>query len=254
MMGRFARLKPRGSRFPVPPDSPAALLALAPAPSGVWESNPLAGDGTWTGDDGRKWRTECNTDNTGYPSVLNADYTLTNCTGLPISTGVCTEQLTGVPPTPTEVHTTLPFSYFPQLVVRVWGPMGAVTATETVAAGCNPTMAECSRFRVDIPDLLFGKENAGVDDTLDDDAAGASGSTAVRTKAPAFGLVLMLLLLPFLLIALNTVVGTLRTDGRIAEDAAWASGLQLIGQTPKKVMRREGQLSFSFKTESSLFG
>ncbi|MGC5585166.1 GntP family permease [Ornithinimicrobium sp. W1665] len=89
-----------------------------------------------------------------------------------------------------------------------------------------------NRFDVDIPDLLFGKENAGVDDTLDDDAAGASGSTAVRTKAPAFGLVLMLLLLPFLLIALNTVVGTLRTDGRIAEDAAWASGLQLIGQTP----------------------
>jgi len=72
-------------------------------------------------------------------------------TDVPISTGVCTEQLTGVPPTPTEVHTTLPFSYFPQLVVRVWGPMGAVTATETVAAGCNPTMAECSRFRVDIP-------------------------------------------------------------------------------------------------------
>jgi len=29
---------------------------------------------------------------------------------------------------------------------------------------------------------------------------------------------------------------------------------QLIGQTPKKIMRREAQLSFSFKTESFLFG
>ena len=88
-----------------------------------------------------------------------------------------------------------------------------------------------NRFDVDIPDLLFGKENAGVDETAGD-GTGSDGSTAVRTKAPAFGLVLMLLLLPFLLIALNTVVGTLRTDGRIADDAAWASGLQLIGQTP----------------------
>lgn len=85
------------------------------------------------------------------------------------------------------------------------------------------------RFDVSIPDLLFGKENAGVDETAGE---GTGGSTAVRTKAPPVGIVLMLLLLPFLLIALNTGVGTLRTDGRISEDAAWASGLQLIGQTP----------------------
>ncbi len=89
-----------------------------------------------------------------------------------------------------------------------------------------------NRFHVDIPDLLFGEENAGVDETGDATADGSGGSTAVRTQAPAFGLVLMLLLLPFLLIALNTVVGTLRTGGQIADDAAWASGLQLIGQTP----------------------
>ena len=86
-----------------------------------------------------------------------------------------------------------------------------------------------NRFHVDIPDLLFGEENAGVDPVAAD---GTGGSTAVRTRAPAFGVVQMLLLLPFLLIALNTVVGTLKTDGRIADDAAWASGLQLVGQTP----------------------
>lgn len=40
-------------------------MTYLPAPSGVWEANPLASAGTWTGDDGRKWRTECNTDNTG---------------------------------------------------------------------------------------------------------------------------------------------------------------------------------------------
>ncbi|WP_134772053.1 GntP family permease [Ornithinimicrobium flavum] len=85
------------------------------------------------------------------------------------------------------------------------------------------------RFDVSIPDLLFGEENAGVDPEAGD---GTGGGTAVRTRAPAFGVVLVLLMLPFLLIALNTVVGTLRTDGRIADDAAWASGLQLIGQTP----------------------
>lgn len=90
-----------------------------------------------------------------------------------------------------------------------------------------------NRFDVPIPDLLFGKENAGVDEA-DDDGVGDhnGGNTAVRTKAPAFGVVLMLLLLPFLLIALNTVVGTLRTAGTIGEDAAWASFLQLVGQTP----------------------
>ncbi|MGB3828998.1 MAG: GntP family permease [Ornithinimicrobium sp.] len=88
-----------------------------------------------------------------------------------------------------------------------------------------------NRFDVSIPDLLFGKENAGVQE-----ANGVGdhngGGTAVRTQAPAFGVVLMLLLLPFLLIALNTVVGTLRTAGTISEDAAWGSFLQLVGQTP----------------------
>ena len=54
----------------------------------------------------------------------------------------------------------------------------------------------------------------------------------MRTKAPAFGAVLMLLMLPFLLIALNTIVGTLRTQGTIGEDAVWADLLQLVGQTP----------------------
>lgn len=84
------------------------------------------------------------------------------------------------------------------------------------------------RVHVDIPDLLFGTENAGV-------GAGTEVEGERRSQpasAPGFGLVLMLLLLPFLLIALNTVVGTLQTAGRIGDDVAWASFLQLVGQTP----------------------
>ena len=98
------------------------------------------------------------------------------------------------------------------------------------------------RFNVTIPDVLFGKENAGLvdpDEAVDGGAARPDGdgdhggvATSVRTKAPAFGAVLMLLMLPFLLIALNTIVGTLRTQGTIGEDAVWADLLQLVGQTP----------------------
>ncbi len=86
-----------------------------------------------------------------------------------------------------------------------------------------------NHFDVPIPDLLFGEENAGVDEAGGDDNG---GSTAARPKAPAFRVVLILLLLPFVLISMNTVVGTLKTAGTIGEDAAWASFLQLIGQTP----------------------
>jgi hypothetical protein len=70
----------------------------------------------------------------------------------PITTGVCSRQLTGAPPTPTESHTSSPFSYTPQLAVRVWGPSGLLPASESVASGCMPAAGgECSRFRVDMP-------------------------------------------------------------------------------------------------------
>ena len=92
------------------------------------------------------------------------------------------------------------------------------------------------RFDVSIPDIAFGKQNGGLDDA-DPEGAGATtagGGVATKTsvRAPSFGLVLMLLLLPFLLIALNTVIGTLKTAEVVAEDAVWADVLQLIGQTP----------------------
>jgi GntP family gluconate:H+ symporter len=98
------------------------------------------------------------------------------------------------------------------------------------------------RYVVDIPDAVFGPMNGGreaaTDAATDGGASGAGGTgsggtTATATQAPPrFGTVLIILLLPLVLISLNTVVSTLVTAGAVAEDAAWANTLTLIGQTP----------------------
>lgn len=112
------------------------------------------------------------------------------------------------------------------------------------------------RFIVEAPTLLFGEMNGGAKgpvvgldpadrvDPVELDGPAVTGGAApadgpdaarpaVTTRAlPAFGTVLLLLLLPLVLISLNTVVSTLVTSGTIAEDATWASFLKLIGQTP----------------------
>ena len=74
------------------------------------------------------------------------------------------------------------------------------------------------RFDIDVPTALLGEVNAGRDDR--------------REKAVGFGVVLAILLLPLVLISLNTVVTTLTTTGAIPEGATWAAALTLIGQTP----------------------
>jgi GntP family gluconate:H+ symporter len=111
------------------------------------------------------------------------------------------------------------------------------------------------QFMVRIPELLFGEMNGGArgpigaldpDDRVDPveldgpavtggaspDDASAPIRTATRTSVPAFPTVLLLLLLPLLLISLNTVVSTLITNGTIDEEATWANFLKLVGQTP----------------------
>ena len=71
--------------------------------------------------------------------------------------------------------------------------------------------------------------------------ADPAGPTATATRAPStppgvsppsFGAVVGLLLIPFVLISLDTVLATLATAGVVSEDAAWVAALQLIGQTP----------------------
>jgi GntP family gluconate:H+ symporter len=94
-----------------------------------------------------------------------------------------------------------------------------------------------TRYVIDIPTAVFGQLNGGRDQDTDgtgDGGTGAGGATtATATQAPPrFGTVLFILLLPLVLISLNTVVSTLVTAGVVAEDAVWANALTLVGQTP----------------------
>ncbi|WP_028660917.1 GntP family permease [Nocardioides insulae] len=74
----------------------------------------------------------------------------------------------------------------------------------------------------------------GADDTLAHPPllADDAGDTPKYGPPPSFGTVICILLLPMLLIGLNTVVSTLRTTGTLAEDSAFGDFLVLIGQTP----------------------
>jgi GntP family gluconate:H+ symporter len=88
------------------------------------------------------------------------------------------------------------------------------------------------RYVIDIPTAVFGQLNGGRDQDADR-GTGAGAPTATATQAPPrFGTVLLILLLPLVLISLNTVVSTLVTADIVAEGTAWANALTLIGQTP----------------------
>ena len=80
-----------------------------------------------------------------------------------------------------------------------------------------------ARFDVPVSDMLFGAIQDGTSE---------AGNTSTKVAPPSFGVVLGLLALPLVLISLNTVASTLRTAGKISEDATWADYLLLIGQTP----------------------
>ncbi|QJY48425.1 GntP family permease [Pseudonocardia broussonetiae] len=82
------------------------------------------------------------------------------------------------------------------------------------------------RFDVPVPDVLTA------------DADGGSGGTRTdvrsdtRTAPPRFSTVLLLLLLPLVLILLNTGLNTLATAGVIDGDTTTVGALRLLGQTP----------------------
>jgi gluconate:H+ symporter, GntP family len=75
-----------------------------------------------------------------------------------------------------------------------------------------------------------GEEDGGTGES----AGGASAGTVteVPVRAPAFGTVIALLLLPLVLILLNTGLNTLATFGAVPEDATWVVSLRLVGETP----------------------
>ena len=120
------------------------------------------------------------------------------------------------------------------------------------------------RIQVDVPTLLFGEINGGEAKRADDkgttggaeggSSSGRVAATTVQRSAPAFGLVLALLLLPMLLITLNTVLGTLIETGTLSGESDVVDVLRLVGNTPVALLitllvavlvlgRRQGSLA-----------
>ena len=93
------------------------------------------------------------------------------------------------------------------------------------------------RVHIDVPTILFGEVNDGRrrDEGLDaEDAVEATtGGTAtgVTTRAPSFGTVLGLLLIPLVLISFETVLSTLVEAGVLEDGQAWVNSLRLLGNT-----------------------
>ncbi|MDR6173410.1 GntP family gluconate:H+ symporter [Nocardioides zeae] len=75
------------------------------------------------------------------------------------------------------------------------------------------------RIVLPVPDVLMGGPRT--------DAADASGTAPPRVRT-----LLLLLLLPLVLIFLNTAVTTAARTGAVSEDATWVHLLQLVGSTP----------------------
>jgi GntP family gluconate:H+ symporter len=95
------------------------------------------------------------------------------------------------------------------------------------------------RYDVAVPDIL--SEARTLDDTPDPSVEGtspaiASGGTrtetATRPAPPSFGTVVGILLLPLVLIFLNTGLSTLATTGVVDEESLVVRAGQLIGATP----------------------
>ncbi len=79
------------------------------------------------------------------------------------------------------------------------------------------------RFMVPVPALLSGAAGP---------TAGEPATDEERAGLPSFGLVLAVLLLPMLLIFIDTGLNTLVVAGRVDGDAAWVPALRILGKTP----------------------
>ncbi|UYM06427.1 GntP family permease [Solicola gregarius] len=82
-----------------------------------------------------------------------------------------------------------------------------------------------ARFNVPLPDVIFGEVRE--QDESDPDAVQRMGQ-----RPPSFGTVLSILLIPLVLIGLNTVLDTLVQAGDLDEGEAWVEFLMLLGNTP----------------------
>jgi GntP family gluconate:H+ symporter len=90
-----------------------------------------------------------------------------------------------------------------------------------------------ARIDVSASDLLFGETRDAEGRAPGGDGGDSSGSASgTRTRtAPSFGTVLGLLLLPMLLISLNTVLSTL-LEAETIEQSTLVDALMLVGNTP----------------------
>ncbi|MGO2048616.1 GntP family permease [Brachybacterium alimentarium] len=96
--------------------------------------------------------------------------------------------------------------------------MGAVVAIPVwYLAGYRFALFMARRFNIEVPTIL------GTQDPSERELPG---------KAPSFGAVIGLLLLPIVLIAGNTITSTLQSSGVIAESALWAQIVRFLGETP----------------------
>ncbi|MGB3761921.1 MAG: gluconate:H+ symporter [Ornithinimicrobium sp.] len=86
------------------------------------------------------------------------------------------------------------------------------------------TTAYAGKIMVPINESMLVGGKSGEPSDLDEDAGDVT--------PPSFVAVLAILLLPVLLIAMNTTLTTLRAAGTIGEDDLWANVLILVGQTP----------------------
>jgi len=99
-----------------------------------------------------------------------------------------------------------------------------------------------ARVEVAVTDAVFGQVRTAAGGSRGDRSAGGAGDREdpmsdgdvdePAARAPSFGTVLGLLLVPLVLISLDTVLNTLGEAGAVDPDATWVGALRLVGATP----------------------
>jgi len=84
-----------------------------------------------------------------------------------------------------------------------------------------------ARVEVSMSNVVFGEVQGGPHES-----DGPESEDRLGSSPPAFGTVLALLLIPFVLISFDTVLDTLVASGVLAEGHGWVDFLGLLGQTP----------------------
>jgi GntP family gluconate:H+ symporter len=93
-----------------------------------------------------------------------------------------------------------------------------------------------ARIHVPVPEVLFGEARDSGGRTPAEQVDKDGNEPALGRRPPSFGLVLLLLLVPLVLISFDTVIDTLVTAGTLDEGQGWADFLGLLGTTPVALM------------------